>query len=120
VTVPSAAGKKELRCPALPKSSIGKAIAAQAPISVGQAAATQLIIVCQYSDKPLMARKRVANSASSLSCRDGTLVLFSKRQRCGILNTHCHEVAPSRDPPEPAALAAGVRPDCSRGRETEP
>src|SRR5437588_1491096 len=53
-------------------------------------------------------------------CRDGTLVLFSKRDRCGILNTHRREVAPSRDPPEPVALAAGVRPDCARGRETEP
>ena len=53
-------------------------------------------------------------------CRDGTLVLFSKRDRCGILNTHRREVAPSRDPPEPVALAAGVRPDCARGRETGP
>ena len=53
------------------KSGICKAVAAQAPIRVGQAAATQLIIVCQHSDKPLMPRNRVANLAGSLSAGMG-------------------------------------------------
>src|SRR4029453_4038850 len=49
-----------------------------------------------------------------------TLVLLSIGERFAKLTIGCHEAALSRDPTEPAALAAGVRPDCARGRETQP
>src|SRR5262245_52057369 len=77
----------------------------------------QLISSQCYNRAPVIRRSLI--SIPSLAGSHGTLVLCRVGECFAKLNMHSHEVAVSRDPAEPAALASGLRADCARSRENQ-